>query len=115
MDIYLNSKIETLETILRKQNFTITWKKNYFSAMRKVPKGRYHILYLLRDGKVFCDFHYDNKIHGIGMGANYGTKPEEYFTKYLKEAFDKQKIFYEIHHVNWFTRKNKAIVTGLRF
>ncbi len=115
MDIYVTTTIENFENLVKKQNFTIKWKKNHFSAMSTVPKGRYHILYMLLDGKVFCDFHYDNKIHGIGFGADYRTKPEKYFTKHLKEKLDQLTISYQIQHVNWFTRKNKAIITGLRF
>src|SRR6266851_3845092 len=114
MDIYLNTTVKNLEKLLKSKNFTIKWKKNHFSAMSYVPNGRYHLLYLLLDGKVFCDFHFDNKIHGIGFGADYGTKPEGYFTEHLKEVLDQLKISYETRHVNWFTRKNKAIITGLR-
>src|ERR1700742_35876 len=115
MDIYIDTQLEILKKMLINKHYTITWKKNHFSATKHIHNGRYHILYLLLDGQIFCDFHYDNKIHGIGMGADYGTKPEKYFEMHLKEKLDKQKISYEVHQVNWFTRKNKAIITGLRF
>jgi hypothetical protein len=115
MDIYITTTPELFEKLLKKKDFEITWKKNHFSAMHHVSRGRYHILYLKRDGKIFCDFHFDNKIHGIGMGADYGVKPEAYFDKYLKNELKLNNIGYETRHVNWFTRKNKAIITGVRF
>jgi hypothetical protein len=115
MDIYLNTDPETLKKILIEKNFAIKWKKNHFSAICNVSNGRYHMLYLALNGRVFCDFHYDNKIHGIGLGADYGTKPESYFARFFKNVLNGHHISYRIHQVNWFTRKNKAIITGVRF
>lgn len=62
--------------------------------MQYVTGGRYHIIYLLLEKKVFIDFHFDNTIHGIGMGADYGKKPEEYFTVHLKRELDSLNISY---------------------
>ena len=72
------------------------------------------MLYELIEGEVFCDFHYDNKLHGIGLGADYGKKPEAYFNAHLKEQLEKDNIAYTVNKVNWFTRRNKAIITSLR-
>lgn len=82
--------------------------------MHYVLQGRYHFMYELIDGEVFCDFHFDNKIHGIGMGADYGGKPEEYFDNHLKVLFKQLDPTYKTKTVNWFTRRNKAIITGMR-
>jgi len=81
--------------------------------MQYVKNGRYHFMYELIAGEVFCDFHFDNKIHGIGMGADYGKKPEEYFKKNLEVLFKKLDSTYRTKTVNWFTRRNKAIITGM--
>ncbi len=115
MDIYINTTVTNIEQILKEKNFTITQKSNHFSAMYYVKDGRYHFMYKLIDGKVFCDFHFDNKFHGIGMGADYGKKPEVYFEKHLQPSFEKLKLKFMTKSVNWFTRKNKAIITGMRF
>ena len=114
MDIYLTATVQQFQNLLEKKKFSSNWKKNHFSAMQYDSGGRYHILFLELDGKVFCDFHYDNKIHGIGMGADYGKRPENYFEKNLKNDLEKMKIKYQIKQVNWFTRRNKAIITGFR-
>lgn len=79
-----------------------------------VKGGRYHILFAYIDGEAFCDFHFDNTIHFIGTGADYGKKPELFFNNKLKGKLDKKHIAYTIKKVNWFTRRNKAIVTGFR-
>ena len=114
MDIYINTTVDVIESLLLAKGFSITRKKNHFSAIYAVPWGRYHILYELIDGVVFCDFHYDNKLHGIGLGADYGKKPEAYFDVHLKEELEKDNIAYRVKRVNWFTRRNRAIITGLR-
>ena len=89
MDIYINIPINSLAAKLKEKGFVIKRKKNHYSGMLYVNDGRYHFMYELIDGEVFCDFHFDNKIHGIGMGADYGKKPEEYFEKYLRKEFHK--------------------------
>jgi len=72
--------------------------------MKYVKGGRYHILFEFIDSKTFCDFHFDNTFHLIGTGADYGKKPK----------LDKRNISYKTKEVNWFTRRNKAIITGFR-
>lgn len=115
MDIYVNTTVEKIEQILKDKNFTITQKSNHFSAMQYVKDGRYHFMYAVIDNELFCDFHFDNKIHGIGMGADYGKKPETYFDKNLRPIFETLKLKFWTKRVNWFTRRNKAIITGMRF
>jgi hypothetical protein len=85
MDIYINTTVDVIKSLLLAKGFSITRKHNHFSAIYPVAWGRYHILYDLIDGEVFCDFHYDNKLHGIGLGADYGNKPETYFDAHLRE------------------------------
>jgi hypothetical protein len=114
MDIYINTTVDIVGNLLLTKGFTIKRKKNHFSAIYAVPWGRYHMLYELIDGEVFCDFHYDNKLHGIGLGADYGKKPDVYFNIYLKDLLEQDNIAYTVKKVNWFTRRNMAIVTGLR-
>lgn len=115
MDIYISTTVDVIESLLLAKGFSIKHKRNHFSAIYPVTWGRYHMLYDLIDGKVFCDFHYDNKLHGIGLGADYGKKPEAYFDEHLKEELEKNNIAYTVKRVNWFTRRNRAIVTGLRY
>jgi hypothetical protein len=114
MDIYIKSDISTIEKILAAKEFSITRKKNHFSAMHYIKGGRYHFLYAFIDGEVFCDFHFDNTLHAIGTGADYGKKPEAYFDSQIKKILRKEDISYKIKKVNWFTRRNKAIITGFR-
>ncbi len=94
--------------------FTIKLKQNYFSATHYSEGGRYHLLYELVDNKVFCDFHFDNTIHIICFGVDYRKKPQTFFNIILRERLDKENITYETKNVDWFARKNKAIVTGFR-
>ena len=114
MDIYINTNVEKIGQLLKEKGFVIERKKNHYSAMYYITSGRYHFMYELIDEVIFCDFHFDNKIHGIGMGADYGRQPEEYFEKNLKILFKQLDPAYKTKTVNWFTRRNKAIITGLR-
>ena len=114
MDIYINTNVNKIGQLLKEKGFVIKRKKNHYSAMHYVSHGRYHFMYELIDGEVFCDFHFDNKIHGIGMGADYERKPEEYFEKHLKVLFKQLDLTYKTKTVNWFTRRNKAIITGMK-
>ena len=114
MDIYINTNVNKIEKLLKEKRFVIKRKKNHYSAMYSINSGRYHFMYELIQGEVFCDFHFDNKIHGIGMGADYGSKPEEYFDKHLKVFFKQLDPTYKTKTVNWFTRRNRAIITGMR-
>jgi hypothetical protein len=114
MDIYINTTIDKIEQILKEKSFTIKRKSNHFSAMQYVKDGRYHFMYNAINNEIFCDFHFDNKIHGIGMGADYGKKPEEYFKQNLQPILENLKLKYTTKRVNWFTRRNKAIITGMR-
>lgn len=114
MDIYIKTNVNKIEKLLQETDFTITRKSNHFSAMQYVKGGRYHILFEYIDNEVFCDFHFDNTVHFIGTGADYGKKPEEFFNRQVKEKLDKAYITYKIKRVNWFTRRNKAIITGFR-
>ena len=47
------------------------------------------------------------------MGADYGRKPEDFFNSQLKQ-FNEKSFSYKIKKVNWFTRKNKAIIIGFK-
>jgi len=49
-----------------------------------LKRGYCKITYELIAGEVFCDFHFDNKIHGIGMGADYGKTLQKVKNRYEK-------------------------------
>lgn len=115
MDLYIDSNIETVTDIFKSLGFTIFQRKGYLEARCKMLKGcRYHAKWGLLDGKVYCDFHYDNFIHFTFFGVDYKTKPKEFFDKKIKNILIEKKLNFETKNVSWFNRRNKAIFTGFR-
>jgi hypothetical protein len=114
MDIYVNAKINTANKIFKNIGFEVKRNRNYFSAVKYIKGGKYHILFKYIGGQTFCDFHFDNVFHFIAFGVDYHNKPQRLFNKYLKESFDKENIVCKIDKVNWFSRRNKAILMGFK-
>jgi len=115
MDLYVNSKLETVTDIFKSLRFTIFQKKRYLEARYKMPKGcRYHAKWALLEGKVYCDFHYDNFIHFTFWGVDYGIKPRDFFNQKIRAVLLAKNLNFEIKEVSYFNRRNKSIFTGFR-
>lgn len=113
MDIYVDAKPIVVKKILYDLGFDLNKGNKYFSAYRKTSNGRYHILFSHLEKQTFIDFHFDKIFHLFFIGVDYKFKPEQFFYKEIKPVFDSMKITCVTEKVNWFTRKNKAILTGL--
>ncbi len=114
MDIYLNAKIDLTKKVLTETGFTLKHKKNYYSATKNAKQGRYHLLLKHFKGTTYCDFHFDYKLHFLGFGVDYNLVPKAFFRDKLKKILDQRNITYKTEKVNWFTRRNKAILTGFK-
>jgi hypothetical protein len=65
--------------------------------------------------QVFCEIHYDSKIHFLFLGVDYDIEPATFFKSELKEKLEQAGIKSNIlNGRSWFTRKNKAWFTGMR-
>ena len=114
MDIYITDNIDFFHQKLKKLNFERSDKEGYFSGILKAKSGRYHLLYTEKNKRIFCDFHFDHSIHLLFLGVDYSSKPLVYFRQNIQPLLDAENIVYEIHEVNWFNRKNKAVLTGFK-
>ncbi len=116
MDVKINCSLEVIACILFELGFSLDRKRNYTSAIRRTKCGRMHVLIKqMNKEQVFCEIHYDSKIHFLFLGVDYDIEPATFFKSELKEKLEQAGIKSNIlNGRSWFTRKNKAWFTGMR-
>lgn len=115
MDVYLNTSLEKLNYVLSVLGFTFKHRRKYIWSQLREPGGRMHAQFVRLDsGEIYLDLHFDKTLHAFFINVDYKIKPGQYFSKYLKPILENNNIKYRTQEVNWLTRKNKAIFTGLR-
>jgi len=114
MDLYIYANLEELTKIFRLLDFKVSKKNIYFSAKLKTPRGRFHAMFSELTNRIYCDLHFDNKIHFLLFGVDYKIKPLRFFKERMEVILENRGIYFEIKDVDWFTRRNKAILRGFR-
>lgn len=101
--------------IIKELGFEIKKKKKYYWCSLRQEGGRIHLQFTeLSNGEIYVDLHFDKTLHLFFINVDYKEKPAKYFFEYLKPILESQQIEFRVQDVNWFSRKNKAILTGLR-
>ncbi|MCG8608587.1 hypothetical protein MJD09_26825, partial [bacterium] len=94
--------------------FSIESKRGYMSALKKNAGGRMHAAFIQSGDGIYCDLHYDYRIHFLLFGVDYKQRPGEFFEDSFRQALKQKGIAFKARKVNWFTRKNKAVFRGFR-
>lgn len=77
--------------------------------------GRIHILAKeIEKNEVYVDVHWDALIHFIFFGVDYARRPEKVCSMIIKKMEEKEMKWKVVGGTNWFSRRNKAIIKGLK-
>jgi hypothetical protein len=114
VDLEIQTTPPEFTEILRDLGFVIQKRESHISAMKKNSGGRMHAAFIQTAESVYCDLHYDYRVHFLLFGVDYKEKPRRYFEESMMETLQQKGIAFELRTVNWFTRKNKAVFRGFR-
>lgn len=116
MDLIVEGTLSRLLNALECLGFETEDHRTYYAAILKEPQGRHHALIKqLSVGKIYCDLHYDRKLHFLAFGVDYLKRPRDYYEQVLSASLSRQELRSEIlGGFNWLSRKNRAIIKGLR-
>lgn len=116
MDVVIDCAAEDFTSLIREIGFDVTKIVDYFSGTMNKKRGRMHILFKqIDEGKVFCDLHWDSPVHFMFMGVDYLIRPKEFYETELQKELQLRGFRSEvIGGFTWSTRKNKALLSGLR-
>jgi hypothetical protein len=116
MDIIIEGPLSRLLNALECLGFETEDHRTYYAAILKQPHGRYHALIKqLSVGKIYCDLHYDSKLHFLAFGVDYLKRPRDYYEHVLSASLSSQELKSGIlGGFGWLSRKNRAIIKGLR-
>ena len=114
MDLYLKTQPQIFSQILKTHGLQIRAKRNYFDAKLKTKLGRIHAMYAVIDGNLYCDLHFDYRIHLFFIGVDYSKTPNAFFSEKLLPSLIEYNISFSIQDVSWFTRKNESKLFGYK-
>lgn len=67
------------------------------------------------DSDIYCDLHWDRRIHFLAFGVDYRTRPRRFYDEVLRSKLQSSGLTSEvIGGFSWSTRRNKALTTGLK-
>ena len=116
MDLIIYADMHVIIEILKSLGFeTALLDDSVIEAKLKDNAGRFHVLGTMLDRrKVYLDVHRDSPFHFAFLGVDYAKKPAKICREILDRA-GKIKIKGEIAGgTNWFNRRNKALLRGIR-
>jgi len=116
MDLELEVSIKELADLLKDIGFDkVKIRNDILEAKKKKGWGRIHVLAKeITSGKVYADVHWDALIHFLMIGVDYERRPKEICELIIKTLAKRNKKGRIIGGTSWFSRKNKAIITGLK-
>jgi len=113
MDLYIDTTENKIIEIFESLGFKLTRENNYFSAKLEQPDGRFHAMFSRLNGKIYCDFHFDNKKHWLFFGVDYKKKPKDFFNKKLRKVLEDKKLQFEVKEVNCLPEEIKLYLEDL--
>ena len=116
MDLELDVSINEFFEVLKRLGFKyINIRAHELEAKKYTKYGRLHVLAReLSDRKLYVDIHWDFIIHFLMLGTDYSKRPKELCCQVIKEVKKMSRSFRVIGGYNWFSRRNKALIRGLR-
>jgi len=116
MDLIIQGNQAKLFELLISLGFKIKRHKSYHEARLDQPEGRLHLLITkVAPGKIYSDVHFDRVFHFLGLGVDYRTRPLNFYEKVLLRRLRSNGFQSEVvGGFDWSTRRNKAIISGLR-
>lgn len=116
MDLEVEAKIEDVARILRFMKFNpVTVNNGILEAKLKKGLGRIHVWGTeVENGKTYLDVHWDALIHFIFIGVDYSKRPKEVCEEILNQAKKGGFKGRVVGGTNWFNRRNRAILKGIR-
>jgi hypothetical protein len=116
LDFQIHAQIEELIKIFKELGFSVKHRKDYYSCRLPSGYGRFDaLLKELSPNVVYCDFHWDNLIHLMFVAVDYREKPLCFYEEKLKPKLLEKGIHHEVTGgFSWFSRKNKALLHGLK-
>ncbi|MEM3736491.1 MAG: hypothetical protein QXJ75_00145 [Candidatus Bathyarchaeia archaeon] len=117
MDLEIEAGIVKVAELLRSVGFTSVESSfcGKLQAKQKKGLGRLHILGLeVGGGKVYVDVHWDSPVHLAFLGVDYSKRPRDICNKILDQASTSEVKARVTGGSNWFNRRNKAILRGIR-
>ncbi len=116
MDLMIRGEPARLLEVLGSLGFEVRQRRLYGEARLGRNGGRLHLLFTEGDSQEFyCDLHFDSTFHLLNLGVDYRVKPQEFYEKELHQKLSSQGLQSKIiGGFDWFNRRNKAVVTGLR-
>lgn len=116
MDLEVEAKLEDVARILKSMKFNpVTVKNGIVEAKLKRGLGRIHVWGTeMENGKTYLDVHWDALIHLIFIGVDYSKRPKKVCDEILNQARERGFKGRVIGGTNWFNRKNKAVLKGIK-
>jgi hypothetical protein len=116
LDFQIYAKIEDIVKVFKQLGFSVECHKGYYSCRLWDRWGRFDaLLKELSLGIVYCDFHWDSLIHFIFLAVDYRQKPQRFFEEKLKPRLLEKGLYHEVTGgFSWFSRRNKALLHGLK-
>jgi len=116
MDLELDINVQELARLLEEMGFEeISVEGGVLQAKMKMGWGRIHVLAKeISMNKVYADVHWDALVHFIMFGVDYAKRPKKICEAIIKKINEKGMKGRITGGTNWFNRKNKAIISGLK-
>ena len=116
MDLELDIDVQELARLLEEMGFEeISVEGGVLQAKMKMGWGRIHVLAKeISMNKVYADVHWDALVHFIMFGVDYAKRPKKICEAIIKKINEKGMKGRITGGTNWFNRKNKAIISGLK-
>lgn len=115
MDIIINTNITNFESILKILGLTFEQNREYTSYRKKDELHSYHIYFYECDGMTCCEIHYELILHLFFLGVDYEKKPRNFFDRIIKPLLENENIEFKVlGGYTWFSRRNKAILSGFK-
>jgi hypothetical protein len=90
-------------------------KGDVVEAEARLGRGRLHILAkAVAERRVYVDVHWDAPIHFLMLGVDYSKRPRRLCEELLGAVVARGRRGRVTGGRGWFTRRNRAILSGLR-
>lgn len=116
MDLIVQTNADSLARMLERLKFEVAYIQGYYSGTRKENGNRMHILFKqISENEVYCDIHLDHRLHFLSLGVDYKDAPKLFFDREFKSVLENENTPHRVEGgFSWSSRRNKALLRGLR-
>ncbi|PCN51125.1 hypothetical protein B6U99_00665 [Candidatus Geothermarchaeota archaeon ex4572_27] len=114
MDLMTNASLDELASLLKSLGYRVRPGYGHLSAVRREGLGRIHVLAAATREGAYLDIHWEAPVHLLMLGVDYRRRPARACAEVIAELRRRGRRCVAVGGTSWFTRRNKAVLRGIR-